>query len=199
MFSLGSLTKIITFNILINQVNATYSCHCVPLRMKGNRITYRPKNTKTVLLGLICFTFTALGIFMTEDEPLKGWLIGSLFGLFSLVFIVQLIPGSTELELTEKGFTMTSLFRSHFTTWSDIKSFKTGNLGQNKVVMFDYIDGHKKDSSVKSFSKQISGSHAALPTNYGLKVSELLRIMNEWRKKHGTQQAVILHFGCEQL
>jgi len=42
MFSLGSLTKIITFKILINFLNATYSCHWVSFD-KSARILALPE------------------------------------------------------------------------------------------------------------------------------------------------------------
>lgn len=147
----------------------------------------RPKNPKTILLALVSLVFTIGGIFIVKDESLKGWLIISFFGLCFLVFLVQLLPGSTQLKLTKKGFIMTSLFRSHFTKWTDIKTFQTGYLGSNKTVMFDYIDNHKKHSTAKIFSKQLSGSHGALPSTYGLKATELIRLMNEWKNRYGEQ------------
>ncbi len=125
---------------------------------------------------------------MIQEEPLKGWLITSFFGLCLLVFIVQLIPGSTELKLTEEGFEMTSLFRKSTTKWTNVKSFRVGYLGQNKTVKFDYVDGHNKYAKGKRIAKQLSGNHGALPTTYGLKANELLRILNEWKNKYGAQQ-----------
>ena len=124
---------------------------------------------------------------MIEDEGVKGWLITLFFGLCSLVFLIQLIPSSTQLQLNEQGFIMTSLFRSSFTKWTDVKSFKPGYLGRNKAVMFDYVKSHKKHATGKNISKLLSGSQAALPSTYGMKATELIEIMNEWKKKYGTQ------------
>ena len=81
---------------------------------------------------------------------------------------------------------MTSLFRSHFTKWEDVKYFKEGYIGPKKAVMFDYVNNHNKFTIGKGIAKQLADSHAALPDTYGLKTSELLRIMNEWKnKKYG--------------
>ena len=151
--------------------------------MKAEKKTYRPKNPKTILLGLISLAFVIIGSYMIQGEPLKGWLITSFFGLCLLVFILQLIPGSTELKLTEEGFEMTSLFRKNTTKWADIKSFKVGYLGQKKTVKFDYVDGHSKHTAGKLIAKQLSGNHGALPSTYGLKANELLKILNEWKNK----------------
>jgi len=158
--------------------------------MKTERQTYKPRNPKTLLLGLVSLIFVVGGVFMTKDEPVMGWFVTSFFGICLLVFLVQLIPGSTELTLTEEGFEMTSLFRKSMTLWSDIEKFKLGYLGKNKTVMFDYNESHKKQETGKLISKELSGSHGALPSTYGLKASELLKILNEWKNKYGAQQGV---------
>jgi hypothetical protein len=148
----------------------------------------RPKYYKTVLLIIVSLAFTIGGLWMTKDEGLMGWLTASFFGICLLVFLIQLLPGSTQLLLTEDGFTMTSLFRSHFTKWTDVKSFKLGHLGRNKAVMFDYVDSHTEHTTGKSISKQLSGSHGALPDTYGMKATELLTLMVETKKKYDAQQ-----------
>ena len=96
--------------------------------MKPEVKKYRPKYPKTILFGLISLLFTVGGTFMIEDEPIKGWLVTAFFGLCLLVFVIQLIPGSTELKLTNEGFEMTSLFRRRLTKWQDVKMFKIGYL-----------------------------------------------------------------------
>jgi len=154
---------------------------------KGIQI-FRPKYFKTVLLIIVSLGFTIGGLLMTKDEGIMGWLVTSFFGLCFLVFLIQLIPDSTQLLLTEDGFTITSLFRSHFTKWTDVKSFEIGYLGRNKAIMFDYVDSHKEHKTGKSIAKQLSGSHGALPSTYGMKVTELLTLMNESKKKYGAQQ-----------
>jgi hypothetical protein len=154
--------------------------------MTDDKLILKPKATKTILLGIICLVFIVGGIMMTEQEGLKGWLIASFFGLGLIVFIIQLIPGSTQLTLTKEGFIMTSLFRSHLTKWSDVKAFKIGYLRRNKVVMFDYVDNHTKHEIGKFIAKAISDSQGALPHNYGLKVTELLNLMNDWKYKYST-------------
>jgi hypothetical protein len=153
--------------------------------MTDDKKILRPETTKTIVLGIVCLAFIVGGILMTEEESLKGWLIASFFGLVLIVFIIQLIPGSTQLTLTKAGFIMTSLFRSNFTKWSDVKEFKIGYLGRNKAVMFDYVDNHTKYGIGKLVAKSLSGSHGALPNNYGLKVTELLNLMNDWKNKYG--------------
>lgn len=145
---------------------------------------YRPKTLKTILLGLTCLLFTIGGTLIIHDQPLKGWLGTSFFGLCLLVFIIQLIPGSTELKLTNEGFETTSLFRANLTKWKDVKTFRIGYLGKNKTIMFDYVESHKKHLAGKLIAKKMSGSQGALPSTYGLQANEILAIMNEWKNKH---------------
>ena len=153
--------------------------------MTNDKQILRPKATKTILLGLVCIAFIVGGIILNKEDSLKGWLIASFFGLGLIVFIIQLIPGSTQLTLTKEGFIMTNLFRNHLTKWSDIKEFKIGYLGRNTAVMFDYVDNHTQYEIGKIVAKSLSDSHGALPSNYGLNVTELLNLMNDWKNKYG--------------
>lgn len=154
--------------------------------MKTDELTFRPKKQKIILLAFVSVILTHGGIVIIEDNSLKGWLIAIFFGLCFLGALIQLIPNSSQLKLTKEGFIMTSLFRSHFTKWEDVKYFKEGYIGPKKVVMFDYVDNHKEFTIGKGIAKQLADSHGALPDTYGLKTTELLRIMNEWKnKKYG--------------
>jgi len=149
--------------------------------MKPDELILRPKKSKIILLAFVSFMFTIGGIFIIKDEDVKGWLISIFFGLCFTVAIIQLIPGSPQLKLTTEGFIMTSLFRSHFIKWEDIKHFKEGYTGTKRSVVFDYVDSHNKFSIGKNIAKQLSDSHGALPDTYGLKTSELVRLMNKWK------------------
>ena len=149
--------------------------------MLEDKLVLRPKPFKTIVFAVTSLLFVAGGIFMIEEEGWKGWLITSFFGLCFVTFIIQLIPGSTQLTLTQEGFTTTSLFRSHFTEWSDIEQFEVGYVGKSKFVKFDYKANHKKHKTGKGIAKFLSENHAALPSGYGLSLSELCDLMNEWK------------------
>jgi hypothetical protein len=153
--------------------------------MANDTIMLRPKAPKTILLALVSLVFTAGGILIAQKESLKGWSIAAFFGLGFIVFIIQLIPGSTQLTLTKDGFIMTSLFRSNLTKWTDVKAFKLGYLGRKQAVVFDYSSTHKKHAVGKLIAKKLSNSHGALPSNYGLPHAELLSLLNSWKDKYG--------------
>lgn len=146
-----------------------------------DKLILRPKPLKNVVLGLVCLAFTIGGVFISLEEEWKGWLIASFFGLGLLVFIVQLIPGSSQLTLTQEGFIVTSLFRSHFTKWTNVTFFRVDLIGHSKFVQFDYDTDFKKYMMSRRIAKLISGNHGALPSNYGMSLSELCDLMNEWK------------------
>jgi hypothetical protein len=146
----------------------------------------RPSKSKTILLAFGSLLFVVAGIWILEDDNWGHWFVIAFFGVCFLVAVVQLFPGSSELKLTKEGFTITSLFKSHFTPWKDVQYFKEGYVGRTKMVMFDYVDDHNKFPLGKSISKYLSKSHSALPDTYGLKTSNLVKIMNDWKnKKYG--------------
>lgn len=155
-------------------------------QMKTKKLVLRPKTTQTILLAAVCLLFIIGGIIISKEETLKGWLVISFFGSGLIVFLVQLVPGSVQLTLTDQGFIITSLFRSHLTKWSDIKLFKIGYLGRKKAVMFDFVDDYQGQETGKMIASALSGSHGALPGNYGLKIPDLLDMMNQWKDKYGS-------------
>lgn len=114
-----------------------------------DKLILRPKPFKTIMFAVTSLLFVAGGIFILKEEVLKGRLITLFFGVCFLIFVIQLIPGSTQLSLTKEGFTTTSLFRSHFTDWSDIEQFEVGYVGKSKFVKFDYKANHKKTQNRK--------------------------------------------------
>ena len=153
--------------------------------MSKQKLILRPTAYKMILYALICAGFMAISFFLLKERPGLGWFSIILFGSGLVIFIMQLIPGASQLELNEEGFIITSLYRSNMTRWSDVKVFKQGYLGRSKAVMFDYVYSHKKASTMKSISKEISGSHGALPDTYGMKAEELLELMNSWKERYG--------------
>ena len=114
-------------------------------KMKPETKIYRPKDPKILLFVLTSGVAMVGGIFLIiPREPLRGWLVTAFFGFCLFGFLIRLMPGSTELKLTEKGFVMTNLFFKNSTKWIAVKSFKVGYLGegQNKTIKFDYADDH---------------------------------------------------------
>lgn len=150
-----------------------------------NELIIKPKNSKSIFYLLVSCVFIYGGILMVADDNLLGYFPIIFFGLCFLIFVCQLIPGCTELKLSKNGFTTTTLFRSHFTSWDVVESFNCGYLGANKTIYFDFIDEHRQYELSKKISKKLTNSHAALPHLFGTDQTELLNTLNEWKSKYG--------------
>ncbi len=113
-----------------------------------------------------------------EENTFTKWVTIIFFGLCIVVFIIQLLPNSSYLKLTNEGFEVRSLYRSHFTKWTEVSGFGIYYVSFNTMVAFDYTEEHKKG---KKISKILSSYQGALPQTYGMKAIKLAALMNEWK------------------
>ena len=128
---------------------------------------------------LICAAFTAIGIRMIASGDAMGWLVAIVFGAGCVIFAVSMLPGASYLELTDDGFLVCSLFRSHSTSWKAISEFRVGDIAPGrKSVVFDLADGAPA-SLLRSVNRALAGCEGALPDNYGMKPEALAALMNE--------------------
>jgi len=152
--------------------------------MKNQPEIYRPKQLSNVILFLCCSTFVVLGVFAIEDVPLLGWLVVSFFGLGILVSLIQFYPNASYIKLNEEGFEVKSLFRAHFTKWSEVKDFRQGYISGNKMIFYNYTDKHKKWKSGKKISKFLSnGSEGAFQSAYNISTDKLMALMKDYKKR----------------
>jgi hypothetical protein len=79
---------------------------------EDNRVLLRPSKKGTLGLLLICSAFVAAGVWMASEGEMIGWFASCFFGLGVLVAIVQLLPNSSHLHLTESGLEV----RTSYTT-----------------------------------------------------------------------------------
>jgi len=156
--------------------------------MDKDELILRPAIYGNVLSIVAGSIFVYAGIYMMATNPFLGWVTTIFFGFCLLVALLQLLPGSSQLKLTREGFEMTSLFRTHFTRWEDIQGFKTGFVWPRRMVVFNYVDSHRKFRFGKRLAKGLSGNEAALPESYGMKPAALAQLMNDW-KDRATQKA----------
>jgi hypothetical protein len=143
----------------------------------------RPNKAKAILLLLMCAAFAVGGGFMVADrQGAKGWFVALFFGLCAAVFVVQLIPGASYLEITSDGFVICSLFRrSPLFPWRDVGSFAVAKLpphGKKMVMFSSQRDAAKTLGKVNS---AMFGASGGLPDTYGMKAEELAELMNTRR------------------
>ena len=151
--------------------------------MKNTSEIFRPKKSKNLILLLICSAFVAIGILTLKEEPLMSWFGISFFGLGVIVSLIQFYPNASYLKLNQEGFEVKSLFRAHFTKWSDIKDLRQGHISGNQMIFFDYTDEHKKWNTGKKIAKFLSKKEGAVQSTYNISTDELMRLMLEYKMK----------------
>jgi hypothetical protein len=100
----------------------------LPMTLQPNR----------VILGVICAGSAfgaAVGIFMIRDSVVgRGTFVFLVFGLFTILGGMGLLPNRTRLELTTEGFTFVSLLRSRSVRWADVSEFSVMRIGGARIV-----------------------------------------------------------------
>ncbi|MCF2873404.1 MULTISPECIES: STM3941 family protein [Tenacibaculum] len=156
--------------------------------MENQTRIFKQNKLKSIILIIICTAFVIIGISMLEKQSLVAWLQIMFFGLGIVVFFIQLLPNSSYLKLNNEGFEVRSLYRSTFTKWTDVTSFKLGKLHNSRMILFDYSDQHKKWKNVKKLSKLIANNEGGIQTSYKIPSSELVEILNQYKQRSEKNQ-----------
>ncbi|HEX5052207.1 MAG TPA: hypothetical protein VFZ65_10575 [Planctomycetota bacterium] len=90
------------------------------------------------------------------------WWIAMLFLLGVPVALIQLLPGSTYVELQPDGLVSCQLFRRHMTPWSDIESFLVTNISGHAAVGIVYKPGATKPG-LRRVARTLTGVDGMLP------------------------------------
>jgi hypothetical protein len=97
-------------------------------------VTYRTRPVKMAVLVLGSLVFVAIGLWLLPRDPLLALVCIIFFGLCALVGLVNILPNSSYLTLTEQGFLYASLFRKHFVEWSNVQSFVPVRIQRRNMV-----------------------------------------------------------------
>ena len=153
-----------------------------------SELTLHTSKVKSLLLLLASLLFTVAGVYMALDGELMGHVGYVFFGLCSLAYVVQLITGGGYLKLTEDEFEFFSGFgRKQCVSWDDVDSFGVAvvrNLSRyyvppTRLVGWNYKQGVDVSKFGRVTSKTLSGREACLPDTYGMKLEELVSLLNE--------------------
>lgn len=158
--------------------------------MRHGTYVLKPSQTKLTLTLLGCSIFTLMGIWIIKegDEPLIGWLAVGFFGIGGLCLVIQILRGKgSYISLSQEGLTMHGLDRPYLFRWTDIDGFSIGVFSGAKLVMFDFSDSYKCQSTyekiLESMEKGIyKGRIGAFPDVYGLNPEEMVDLLNTLRK-----------------
>ncbi|MBL0728395.1 STM3941 family protein [Piscinibacter sp. HJYY11] len=143
----------------------------LPLRLYPQRLK---------LLGFlaICTVFVVIGVLMyTTDGLWVGLLCAGFFGLGIPIFIVQMLPGASFLELQADDFTYSALFRKRTVQWRDIADIGVMKIQGRTMVGWNFLPSYAGRSGGHKVSKSISGIEAGLPDSYGMTPTALAELM----------------------
>ena len=153
-----------------------------------SELTLNTSKAKSLLLLLAYLLFTVAGVFLAQDGELMGHVVYAFFGLCSVAYRVQLITGGGYLKLRDDEFEFVYGFgRKQCVKWDDVDSFGVAvvrNLSRyyappTRLVGWNYNQGVDVSKFGRVTSKTLSGREACLPDTYGMKMEELLSLLNE--------------------
>ena len=145
----------------------------------------KPRPLRTLFAVLFMAVLTVLLSLLLPEEKTAGWLFAgflvALSALGTLLFAVNLLPGSSALELTPAGMTVRSLYRDAFFAWTDIRGFYTESTYLGRQVHWKFVDGHRARADVRNLATRFTGFKAMLPDTYGYGADRLIALLEEWR------------------
>ncbi|WP_312900679.1 STM3941 family protein [Chryseobacterium taichungense] len=143
--------------------------------MQNLPLILKPGKVKSSILLMISIGFVILGISLLDKNKLIAILNIVFFGMCFVVFLLNLIPGSSYLKIDEKGIEMKNLFRVTFIPWQTVNTFETKWIAFNKLVVFDL-----NKALVGNKTKLRQGG---LPDTYGMSATKLAELLNEYKAK----------------
>ncbi|MEQ8763675.1 MAG: hypothetical protein RL885_07105 [Planctomycetota bacterium] len=144
----------------------------------------RPRAWTAILLLVTSGVFVATGLWLGFTGKTPGFLVAAFFGIGVGVAIVQLMPESTWLHITEEGLTYRQLFKEHHVPWEAVEVFYPVTMRQSglpirKMVGFDFRPSYDRSRLGRRVASMVAGCEAALPSNYGMKCRALVDLLNE--------------------
>ena len=144
----------------------------------------RPNQLKTIAIASGSGLCALVGVWLVSVGESVGWGLAFFFGILALVFGVTALPNSSFLELRPEGFVICSLFRSHEILWSEVEPFAVGKVGLQPMVVFNISTECQKSPRLRKVAANLTGIEGVLPDSYGLPLSELVQLLNEYRSAY---------------
>jgi hypothetical protein len=156
----------------------------------------RPRKAKWAL-GLLVCAVGAVICFNILRDPASGdrvhaYIYVTLCAFGALVSFLQLIPGSSFLQLTPEGFTVRTMWRTRSIRWSDIEHFGVAEVStvhglrrqRHQMVGYDFSASYPGEgSTLRNLNRKLSGFEASLPDNYGWNYEELADHLNKLKAR----------------
>lgn len=146
----------------------------------------KPARLKTLALVLGSALLATLGWHFFAGVPALRWIFAVFFGSGVLIFGVNLAPGSSYLRLSPEGLTYCSLYKPRHYSWHEIERFGVMVVGMNRMVGFSFSSSYRGLERTRKAVAAVSGYEVGLPDTYGRKPDDLIKLLNEWKKRHSS-------------
>ena len=146
-------------------------------------VTLYPRAVSSWALLLLNCVFVAMGVFLIVVGKWIGMVAAAFFSLGLVFSVIQVLPGSCYLRVTNDGLALCQLYRVRIITWDMVNSFfvftiRHNGFKANELVAFHWSETVARSSYARWASEVISQCDGALPQTYGRKASELAAFLN---------------------
>jgi hypothetical protein len=149
----------------------------LPLRL-------HPRRLKMLGFLAICLVFVVIGVVMFKENRVMGALCAGFFGLGIPIFVAQMLPGASFLELHADRFTFRTLFKQHTVHWRDVAAIAVVKVQGRSMVGWNHGPSYAGGGVGHKVSRAMSGVDAALPESYGMAPTALAELMERIRLHH---------------
>jgi hypothetical protein len=158
--------------------------------MSDETLVFEGNRGKAALLLLVSLGFVAIGAFLVAKGDRDGWWPLLFFSLCALSAVYMLLPGTIRLQVGPAGIEMKTLFKPMKLRWEDVESFHVARLSTSntKLIGIRYAPSYQAMRTARAASAAITGMEGALPNHFDRPAEELCRILNECKRKWGTNR-----------
>jgi hypothetical protein len=140
-------------------------------------VTLTPSLKKRWILLTIAACFTVL---LGAGGSIIGILAATFFGVCTVMYAIDLFPGSSSLRLDASGFEITRWFRMQQFRWNEVSDFTVWAFGGSRLVMFK-ARRPRPGILGKINAAFAGGRNSSLPNIYETPAGDLVQILTTWR------------------
>ncbi|MBI4323076.1 MAG: hypothetical protein HY596_02240 [Candidatus Omnitrophica bacterium] len=130
-----------------------------------DQLILRPPKPPLALALILMLGLAVGGAWLAWQDKLVGWVVAVGCGFGSSLALLQLLPNSTYVRLSDQGLVMCSLFRARSLKWTDVQWCSATKRG----IRVHYLVGGRART-------------VEMPAEpYRMKPRELAELANKWR------------------
>jgi hypothetical protein len=148
-----------------------------------NELVFKASLKKAALILAGSILFIVMGVALTAEKPLLGWLCVAFFSLGIPAALMAMRPNATYLKLTDEGFEMAAMSRTTAYKWSDVERFQVIRVRGAKMIGIVFSAEYNRQMAARAVSSKLTGVEGAIPDNYNASVQEICRALNEWKSR----------------